>query len=46
MAALETKVNRRSEQFQKNTQDMTAMLAELEDLHALETGRPDGMGHS
>ena len=34
MAALETKVNRRSEQFQKNTQDMTAMLAELEDLHA------------
>ena len=34
MAALETKVNRRSEQFQKNTRDMTAMLAELEDLHA------------
>ena len=34
MAALETKVDRRSEQFQKNSQDMMAMLAQLEDLHA------------
>ena len=34
MSILESKVNQRSDTFQQNKQDMLAMLAQLEDLHA------------